>query len=63
MERRGARGDQVVTVVPIFPAAFSTDQQILPDQLIATTAGGPDKRLRRWQQGLQDWQRGAPPCR
>lgn len=63
VERRGARGDQVVTVVPVFPASFSTDQQILLDQLIATTAGGPDERLRRWQQGLQDWQRGARPRR
>ena len=38
-ERRGARGDQIVTIVPVFPKQFSTDQDILLDQLIATSTG------------------------
>ena len=63
VERRGPRGDQVVTIVPIFPAAFSTDQQILLDQLIATSAGTPDERLRDWQQRLQAWKTGDPARR
>lgn len=39
-ERRGTRGDHVVTIVPVFPARFSTDQDILLDQLIAAS-GAP----------------------
>jgi len=35
--RRGPRADQVVTVRPVFPDQFSTDQDILLDQLIATS--------------------------
>jgi molecular chaperone DnaJ len=38
-ERRGARADQLVTVQPVFPAHFSADQEILLDQLIATSTG------------------------
>ncbi|WP_238136707.1 DnaJ C-terminal domain-containing protein [Variovorax sp. JS1663] len=39
VERGGARGDQWVTLVPMFPKQLSTDQQILLDQLCATTSG------------------------
>ncbi|KQP17651.1 DnaJ C-terminal domain-containing protein [Pseudorhodoferax sp. Leaf267] len=37
-ERRGARGDQVVTIVPVFPHKLSTDQDIMLDQLIAASS-------------------------
>ena len=61
-ERRGPRGDQLITVSPIFPQRMSTDQQILLDQLIATTSGPDatptDERLRSWQQTLRAWRRG-----
>ncbi|KWT95812.1 MULTISPECIES: DnaJ C-terminal domain-containing protein [unclassified Variovorax] len=61
LERRGARGDQWVTLVPVFPEQLSTDQQILLDQLCATTAGAggvADDRLQAWQRGLRAWERG-----
>ena len=61
VERRGARGDQWVTVVPVFPERLSTDQQILLDQLCATTSGAGasvDDRLQGWQRGLRAWERG-----
>ncbi|MDM0108243.1 DnaJ C-terminal domain-containing protein [Variovorax sp. J22R24] len=59
--RRGSRGDQVITLLPIFPDSLSTDQQILLDQLLATTSGdgrGSDARLRAWSRGLRAWERG-----
>jgi molecular chaperone DnaJ len=62
-ERRGPRGDQMITISPVFPQRMSTDQQILLDQLIATTSGPearhPDERLRRWNQALRGWKAGA----
>jgi molecular chaperone DnaJ len=60
--RRGLRGDQLVTLLPIFPDALSTDQQILLDQLLATTSGAgghaSDDRLRAWSRRLRAWERG-----
>lgn len=60
--RRGARGDQIVTVQPVFPDRLSTDQQILLDQLVAATSGAGSPAaghpLRAWQQTVQAWQRG-----
>ena len=57
VERRGPRGDLLVTITPVFPQPMSTDQQILLDQLIATTSGPDaepsDERLRKWQQTLR----------
>jgi molecular chaperone DnaJ len=57
VERRGPRGDQMITISPIFPKRMSTDQQILLDQLIATTSGPDathsDESLRRWNQDLR----------
>jgi molecular chaperone DnaJ len=42
---------------------MSMDQQILIDQLIATTSGPdakqPDERLRGWQQALRAWKQGG----
>ena len=62
VERRGPRGDQMITVSPIFPQRMTTDQQILLDQLIATTSGPDakqwDERLRGWNQTLRAWERG-----
>jgi molecular chaperone DnaJ len=61
VQRRGARGDQLVTLVPIFPQQLSTDQQILLDQLLATSSGAGgealDERLRAWNRGLRAWER------
>ncbi len=40
-QRRGARGDLLVTVLPTFPQRFSADQEILLDQLIASAQHRP----------------------
>ena len=63
LERRGPRGDQIVTLVPVFPARFSTDQEILLDQLIAASSGkggksAGDDRLGAWNRDLKAWERG-----
>lgn len=55
-DRRGANGDQVVTLVPLFPEPFSTDQNILLDQLIATGAGS-NERLQAWNTSIKSWDR------
>lgn len=65
--RRGARGDAVVEIVPVFPDHYSADQQILLDQLIATMApaarragaadGGAADRAGRGDPRLAEWQR------
>ena len=62
VERRGPRGDHLVKVVPTFPEQLSTDQEILLDQLIATSLG-PDgqalnHRLCVWNRALHAWERG-----
>jgi molecular chaperone DnaJ len=58
-ERRGARADQVVRLRPVFPAQLSADQNILLDQLIATTSGGGGPaqapELAGWRDALRDW--------
>jgi molecular chaperone DnaJ len=59
--RRGPRGDQMVAVKPVFPEDLSADQEILLDQLIASSSGsgeGKDERLRAWNRGLRAWERG-----
>lgn len=62
VQRRGPRGDQVITLTPIFPTRLSTDQQILLDQLSATGLGADgeavDERLRAWHRGLRAWEKG-----
>ncbi|WP_254789865.1 DnaJ C-terminal domain-containing protein [Variovorax sp. OV329] len=59
---RGPSADHLVTLVPIFPQQLSTDQQILLDQLSATTLGAGeealDDRLRAWNRGLRGWKGG-----
>jgi molecular chaperone DnaJ len=51
----------MITVSPIFPQRMGTDQQILLDQLIATTSGPDaahsDERLRRWNHALRGQKR------
>jgi molecular chaperone DnaJ len=63
VERRGPRGDQMVTISPVFPQRMTADQQILLDQLIATTSGADaklsDERLRTWNQALRAWTTGG----
>ena len=53
-DRGGPRGDQTVDIVPVFPERFSTDQNILLDQLMASQS---DPQLRASQQGLRAWER------
>jgi len=57
--RRGPRGDLLLRIVPIFPVRLSNDQEILLDQLLATTSGpdgqASDPRLAAWQKNLRDW--------
>jgi molecular chaperone DnaJ len=61
VQRRGARGDLVITVQPVFPQRMSADQDILLDQLMATFSGpdgrSEDPRLSSWQRNLQAWER------
>ncbi|MGC3983639.1 MAG: DnaJ C-terminal domain-containing protein [Pseudorhodoferax sp.] len=49
---RGPRGALVVEIEPVFPERFSTDQEILLDQLIASSAAA-DPRLAEWQRTLR----------
>lgn len=64
VERRGSRGDHLVTVQPIFPERLSTDQDILLDQLIAASSGADGQatheRLRDWQRDLRAWDKVRP---
>ena len=57
IERRGRLGDQLITVEPVFPKVLNTDQEILLDQLIASTSGPDatdgDERLRSWNRMLR----------
>ncbi|WP_286560035.1 DnaJ C-terminal domain-containing protein [Variovorax brevis] len=64
--RRGVRADHLITVLPIFPDQLSADQEILLDQLLATTSGNgaqADARIRAWNRGLRAWERGLPEQR
>ena len=60
--RHGPRGDQHINIVPVFAQPLSTDQEILLDQLIATTCGPDgqpsDPRLRAWGHRLNTWEQG-----
>lgn len=51
---RGPRGDLLVDIEPVFPEKLGTDQEILLDQLIASSAGpGGHPRLAQWQHDLR----------
>ena len=60
--RRGPRADHVIDVRPIFPESFSTDQNILLDQLIATRVPAGDAsdsagdRLGAWDAAVRAWE-------
>jgi len=60
-ERRGPRGDHVVVLQPSFAQELSTEQNILLDQLVASTSAPGAKpaspRLSEWRQSLRDWER------
>ncbi|MEY4751669.1 MAG: hypothetical protein RIQ60_3883 [Pseudomonadota bacterium] len=62
--RDGARGALRVSLLPQFPDTLSTDQNILLDQLIATTSGPaspppvPGTRLGDWAAAMHAWQAG-----
>jgi molecular chaperone DnaJ len=64
MQRQGSRGDQVVTLTPVFPPQLSIDQQILLDQLTATGLGADgeavDPRLRDWNRAVRAWEKDRP---
>ncbi len=61
VERRGAAGDQLVSITPVFPNVLSSDQEVLIDQLIATAAKPDEKaadgRLQRWNEKMRAWKR------
>lgn len=63
-ERRGARGDQLVRVQPVFPETLSADQDILIDQLVASAssaeASPATRRLADWRQALRAWEKARP---
>jgi len=60
VDRRGPRGDQLVTLEPVFPGRLGTDQEILVDQLIATPWHPDDShlaaRLDEWRRAQQGWE-------
>ena len=56
---RGPRGVQAVEIEPVFPEQFSTDQEILLDQLIASCAA-TEPRLAEWQRTLRARERKRP---
>jgi molecular chaperone DnaJ len=67
ISRRGdTRADLVLTLKLQFPDRFSTDQDILLDQLIATTCGPASppppagSPLGDWAAAMRAWQAGAP---
>lgn len=62
-QRRGPRADHRVRLVPLFPQRLGADQQILLDQLVATSGGpgssGVPEQLVAWRRSLQAWARSA----
>jgi molecular chaperone DnaJ len=57
---RGARGDYMVKVVPVFPAQDDPAQEALLDQLIASSshAAAADQPFGQWQGQLKRWNAG-----
>lgn len=60
-QRRGPRGDQWLTLQPMFAQQLSTDQEILLDQLVASSTGlgrtPATPQLADWQLRLRDWEK------
>jgi DnaJ-class molecular chaperone len=60
----GARGDCLVTVVPLFPAEWTSRQAALLDELIASNTGDAASdagaRAKVWARTLADWQARHP---
>ena len=59
---RGARGDYMVKVVPVFPAEDDPAQEALLDQLIASSskaaAADAEQPIGQWQRNLKRWNAG-----
>jgi molecular chaperone DnaJ len=56
VERRGERGDYIVSVVPTFPSSLSPEQEALLDRLMA--AGGRNETLLAWERQVRSWEHG-----
>jgi molecular chaperone DnaJ len=56
VERRGERGDYIVSVLPTFPTSLSAEQEALLDQLMAE--GGGNELLGAWERKLRAWEQG-----
>jgi molecular chaperone DnaJ len=56
VERRGERGDCIVSVLPTFPTSLSAEQEALLDRLMAE--GGENELLRAWERKLRAWEQG-----
>jgi molecular chaperone DnaJ len=54
MERRGERGDYIVSVLPTFPASLSAEQEALLDRLMAEGEG--NELLRAWERKILEWE-------
>ena len=58
--QHGPRADCIVTVLPLFPEEFSSEQEAQIDRLVAGNSGAArtaaGARMRAWNQGLEQWQ-------
>lgn len=55
--RRGAPGDLLVQVEPLFPATLTPEQQALLEKVLAAGRGPEAERLAQWDRRLRGWQR------
>jgi molecular chaperone DnaJ len=69
VERRGERGDYIVSVLPTFPTSLSAEQEALLDRLAAEDGGNElsrawERKMMAWEQGLSKAMRSSsdPPC-
>ena len=61
LERRGERGDYIVSVLPTFPASLSAEQEALLDRLMAE--GENNEVMRAWERDMQAWAQGRSKAR